>query len=886
MAKVLIEFETNLGSLEAAISKVEQNTDQFSESAAAAGKKVSEEYRKVAASAKAAFASSEVDSAIKAQTANVDKLSENLEVLYKEELRLLKLNKQASDEFKKNQAAIAATRQEFEKLRATQQGNNKETEQANNKAKSLTGQLRALKEQLSQLEQQGKENTKEFLQIAVAAGRLEDQIGDTRERVKSLSSDTFVFDAAIDSLNAVAGGFAVVQGAVGLFAEDNEELQRAIAKTNSALAILNGLQQVQQFLVGKSAGAIALQTAAQTTYNAVVGTSVGVLRAFRIALAATGIGALVFVLYELYQAFQENEAAIKRNNQLYKDLGASAVKLRDDIANLNKELIISNEEVLVSEGKLTQAEFDKRQARRQAFEEGLKANAEAIVFINKAIQRERFLASEIIKAKEEVAERQRFYDENQSQSNSARLLKALDDQKKLEDDLAKLQQQRIINEDLVNTDIEKRKQLLNNQIRKIDIKLQNEQKDDADKALKEEQERLKKRRDDFLRFRIEVANLEKEFRENNSIESAIAAVEEENRQKELEQKKLFNVKVRKLDEVNFVQIYENRARLYEADIAEGDKSLQARINQIEAQKQAQIEAVKLEFGFTSDAKNRIRIIEANSAREIEELEKKQAEERKRRNEELIEETFKYVGAVQSVFSSIVDLQNQLTEQRIEQIERLRDVELEAINVASKSEAQKQREREALELRTNRKIIEERRKIARLNKAQGIFDAVVNTAVAITNAWKQDPPLNIILAAAAGVAGGVQIAKISSEPLPSFGRGGWIDGEPHSRGGVDINAEGGEFVTRKSQAGTFRRELEAMNTSRASFLKLIENNYVKPRLMAATLERDRNGVSVNVNARLNSGVMESELRGLRQETRKTGKIMQKLVASSNSSRYNW
>jgi hypothetical protein len=214
------------------------------------------------------------------------------------------------------------------------------------------------------------------------------------------------------------------------------------------------------------------------------------------------------------------------------------------------------------------------------------------------------------------------------------------------------------------------------------------------------------------------------------------------------------------------------------------------------------------------------------------------------------------------------------------------VELEAIEVSSKSEAQKQREREALELRTNRKIIEEKRKIARLNKAQGIFDAVVNTAVAVTNALKQDPPLSFILAAAAGVTGGIQVAKISSEPLPSFGRGGWIDGEPHTRGGVDINAEGGEFVTRKSQAGTFRRELEAMNTSRASFLKLIENNYVKPRLMAATLERDRNGVSVNVNARLNSGVMESELRGLRQETRKTGKIMQKLVASSNSSRYNW
>jgi hypothetical protein len=928
MAKVLIEFETNLGSLEAAISKVEQNTDQLSESAAAAGKKVSEEYRKVASSAKAAFASSEVDSAIKAQAANVDKLSENLELLYKEELRLLKLNKEATAEFRNNQAAIAATRKEFDGLRKGVSDVNKElpktakeiaeledelkklalegkqgTQQFKDTAKAIgeykaailtadravdlyakstdaaTGRLGELEDKLYDLALAGGTNTQEFKDTIAEVTKLKRAVFEVDQQVDSYVERSRGITSVVQSVELLGNAFQIVEGASAAFGVENEDLQETLVRLNAIMAVTNGLEQVRTILLEQSAKKTGVFAVAQSAYNVVVGTSVGLLKAFRIALAATGLGALVFLLYELFEAFKANEAAIKRNNQLYKDLGASAVKLRDDIANLNKELIASNEEVLVSEGKLTQAEFDKRQARRQAFEEGLKANADAIVLINKAIQRERFLASEIIKAKEETADAEREFNTVRSQRNESFLKKRLSEEQKLEQELAKLQQERINLEDLVNSDIEKRKALLKNEVRKIDIELQKEQKEDAEKALKEEQERLKQRRDDFLRFRIEVANLEKEFRKNNSIESAIAAVEEENRQKELEQKKLFNVKVRQLDEVNFVEIYENRARLYEADIAEGDKSLQARINQIEAQKQAQIEAVKLELGFTQDAKNRIRIIEANAAKEIEEAINNS-------NERIVQETFKYIGVVQSVFSSIVDLQNELTERRIEQINRLRDVELEAIEVSSKSEAQKQREREALELRTNRKIIEERRKIARLNKAQGIFDAVVNTAVAVTNALKEKPPLSFILAAAAGVAGGIQVAKISSEPLPSFGRGGWIDGEPHTRGGVDINAEGGEFVTRKSQAGTFRRELEAMNTSRASFLKLIENNYVKPRLMAATLERDRNGVSVNVNARLNSGVMETELRGLRQETRKTGKIMQKLVASSNSSRYNW
>jgi hypothetical protein len=844
MAKVLIEFETNLGSLEAAISKVEQNTDQLSESAAAAGKKVSEEYRKVAASAKAAFASSEVDSAIKAQAANVDKLSENLEVLYKEELRLLKLNKQASDEFKKNQAAIAATRQEFDKLRATQQGNNKETEQANNKAKTLTGQLRALKEQLSQLEQQGKENTKEFLQIAVAAGRLEDQIGDTRERVKSLSSDTFVFDAAIDSLNAVAGGFAVVQGAVGLFAEDNEELQRAIAKTNSALAILNGLQQVQAFLTGKSAGNIARQEAAQRLYNSVATTGTAVVRTFNAALVGLGIGAVItgigFLINEIINFKSENDKlseSIERSNEVLEN-GKKAVK------SFQERIQEARQRILLANGDITQSQFD--------------LNKQLTALSKETQDLYQPLNEELAKYKKQLAdlnkesERQNTIIGTGAAANFS-AIEAQERRAKIEAEIAK---------------IEARKE----EISKNNIELQKLLIIESNKAAEQNEKNTTKSIE--LREKFETVTL-------NSLKALKLVYDQESELiNDITEQYTAFLRTREQQLIRQIALEQDANK----STLESTKEL-IRI-QGELQKEQAKATIKNREELTAtinriDTETQLKIQE-----EIEKTNQKLEEEAANSGERIIQTTLKYIGAVKSVFDSVVELQNQLTEQRIEQIERLRDVELEAINVASKSEAQKQREREALELRTNRKIIEERRKIARLNKAQGIFDAVVNTAVAVTNALKEDFPLNVILAAAAGVAGGVQIAKISSEPLPSFGRGGWIDGEPHTRGGVDINAEGGEFVTRASEARKNRKELEAMNTSRASFLKLIEENYVKPRLMAATLERDRNGVSVNVNARLNSGEMESELRGLRQETRKTGKIMQKLVASSNSSRYNW
>lgn len=62
--------------------------------------------------------------------------------------------------------------------------------------KSLTGQLRGLKQELANLEIAGQEGSAAFNQLLIAAAKLEDQIGDTRARVKILASDTFKFDAA------------------------------------------------------------------------------------------------------------------------------------------------------------------------------------------------------------------------------------------------------------------------------------------------------------------------------------------------------------------------------------------------------------------------------------------------------------------------------------------------------------------------------------------------------------------------------------------------------------------------------------------------------------------------------------------------------------------
>ena len=171
--------------------------------------------------------------------------------------------------------------------------------------KSLTGQLRGLKQELSALEIAGQDDTAAFNKLLIAAAKLEDQIGDTRDRVKILASDTFKFDVAVQATQGLAAGFEVAQGAAALFGNESEDLQKTIAKVTAATAVANGVSQIANLIKEESTIKTAVLTGAQAAYNVVVGTSTGLMKAFRIALASTGVGLLVIGLALLIENFDK-----------------------------------------------------------------------------------------------------------------------------------------------------------------------------------------------------------------------------------------------------------------------------------------------------------------------------------------------------------------------------------------------------------------------------------------------------------------------------------------------------------------------------------------------------------------------------------------------------
>ena len=180
------------------------------------------------------------------------------------------------------------------------------------KQQSMKAELKELKNQLQQLEDQGKDNTKEFEAMAVRAGQLSDQIGDTSARIKALADDSKYIKAVSQAIGAMASAYSVAQGASALFGQENKDVEKALLKVNAAMSIANGLQQINEALQKQSTLAVIAHSTAQKLYNYFVEEGTVVTRGFRIALASTGIGAAVIALTFLYQAYQEHNKEVKK----------------------------------------------------------------------------------------------------------------------------------------------------------------------------------------------------------------------------------------------------------------------------------------------------------------------------------------------------------------------------------------------------------------------------------------------------------------------------------------------------------------------------------------------------------------------------------------------
>lgn len=178
---------------------------------------------------------------------------------------------------------------------------------------SLRQELKQLTLQIAQAKVNGTDLGEEYQALVARAGELKDAIADAGAEIANAGSDTRHLDNVIGTVQALAGGFAVVQGTAALFGNENEELQKTLLKVNAAMAILQGLQQIQNALqkegaITKLADVIATksQIVTQRLYTLVTGQSTAATKAFKIALASTGIGLLIVGIDSLVSLLQDS----------------------------------------------------------------------------------------------------------------------------------------------------------------------------------------------------------------------------------------------------------------------------------------------------------------------------------------------------------------------------------------------------------------------------------------------------------------------------------------------------------------------------------------------------------------------------------------------------
>ena len=167
------------------------------------------------------------------------------------------------------------------------------------------------------------------VEAAKSAALLKDKISDAKSLTDAFNPDA-KFKAVTGALTGVAGGFSVVTGALGAFGKQNESVEKALLKVQSAMALASGAQAIGESIdsfkqlgavikatsvfqgiynfvqtgsitattestVAKVADAqatVAQGTATVATTTATTGASVA-LKVLRAALISTGVGALV-----------------------------------------------------------------------------------------------------------------------------------------------------------------------------------------------------------------------------------------------------------------------------------------------------------------------------------------------------------------------------------------------------------------------------------------------------------------------------------------------------------------------------------------------------------------------------------------------------------------
>jgi len=295
----------------------------------------------------------------------------------------------------------------------------------------------------------------EAIAAAKRVAELKDRISEARETA-DLFDPGKKFQVFAGAINAVAGGFTAVQGALGIVGAESEELQKSLLKVQSALALSQGLSAITDSAKDFQRLATIVKTNVVSSFTTLRG-----------AIIATGFGALAVGLGLIVANFDKIKQVVLN---LFPGLGKLASFFGDLVTKVtdfvgitsqadralealekttkrNNESIAARIKILTAQGgkekeiyELTrqQGEAELNAFRKRLATKGKLTEEEQKRFRELDVERQVLAAQEnkrIEEAAKQNASKSKAISDKLAEEQAARLQKQIDDERKLTDDL-------------------------------------------------------------------------------------------------------------------------------------------------------------------------------------------------------------------------------------------------------------------------------------------------------------------------------------------------------------------------------------------------------------------------------------------------------------------
>lgn len=576
------------------------------------------------------------------------------------------------------------------------------------------------------------DDSKEALSKPIGDKAFDNLNNDLKEGV----DNTEKFEQAAQKLDGgikvLTGGVGVAAGVMGAFGSESEKVQETLLKVQSAIAFTTGIKDLTEGFTQLGI--------AQKAYNFVVGTSTGLMKAFKVALAATGIGLLVTGLALL-------------------------------ITNFDK--VIEVVEDVVSQFGFLQTAFDKVKGFFVAL--GL-AQSEQAEATEEYIQKQTDLTAEIEKRYDTEIRLARAAGEDTKQLE---LEKQQEIQKTLGKQLSALNSLRDENGELVDEQEEQYTELsaaLEESVlrqKELTIQLKRDEKIAEEKAADERIRIEKEANEETRRKREENARAKTEAEEQAERESEVKQIRLNREREAAAELKVLNAETdeailqAKVEQIQTLKDIE----LQDTELTESQRKLIIR--------QAELDIKNLREQFNKESNDKIVEDTEQTTQEVQTKWQMLWENIKEGGSEKFKEVVGEISSGLDMASQAVgalgDAFTAISENRLQKIKNEESEQIAALNRQREAglitEKQLTEGISDIEENARNKEQKQKKKAFKQNKAIQITNAVIDTARGVATGLGAPFPLNIIMPILAGITGAAQIALISKQKFPEGGSGG-------------------------------------------------------------------------------------------------------------------